>query len=118
MRYKGRDDMLVMQFAAGTTVAGVFTRSSMPGAPVEWCRKILPGGSARALVVNAGIANVFTGKAGQQAVKATADGTARALGCKDRKSVVEGKRGSVRVDIGGRRIIKKKKIKKTRTAKK
>src|SRR3546814_17318413 len=54
----------------------------MPGAPVEWCRKILPGGSARALVVNAGIANVFTGKAGKQAVTATADGTARALGCK------------------------------------
>ncbi|MFC3674429.1 bifunctional glutamate N-acetyltransferase/amino-acid acetyltransferase ArgJ [Ferrovibrio xuzhouensis] len=82
MRYKGRDDMLVMQFVAGTTVAGVFTRSSMPGAPVEWCRKILPGGRARALVVNAGIANVFTGKAGQQSVKATADGAAKALGCK------------------------------------
>src|SRR3546814_12613138 len=80
MRYKGRDDMLVMQFAAGTTVAGVFTRSSMPGAPVEWCRKILPGGSARALVVNAGIATVFTGKAGQQAEKATAAGTATAPG--------------------------------------
>ncbi|WP_370156102.1 bifunctional glutamate N-acetyltransferase/amino-acid acetyltransferase ArgJ [Ferrovibrio sp.] len=82
MRYKGRDDLLVMQFAAGTTVAGVFTRSSMPGAPVEWCRKMLPAGRARALVVNAGIANVFTGKAGQQAVKATADGAAKALGCK------------------------------------
>jgi glutamate N-acetyltransferase/amino-acid N-acetyltransferase len=82
MRYKGRDDMLVMQFAAGTTVAGVFTRSSMPGAPVEWCRRILPAGRARALVVNAGIANVFTGKAGQQAAKATADGAAKALGCK------------------------------------
>ncbi|WP_374466489.1 bifunctional glutamate N-acetyltransferase/amino-acid acetyltransferase ArgJ [Ferrovibrio sp.] len=82
MRYKGRDDLLLIEFAAGTTVAGVFTRSSMPGAPVEWCRKILPKGAARALVVNAGIANVFTGKAGAKAVKTTADGAAKAIGCK------------------------------------
>ncbi|WP_341894001.1 bifunctional glutamate N-acetyltransferase/amino-acid acetyltransferase ArgJ [Ferrovibrio terrae] len=82
MRYKGRDDLLLIEFAPGTTVAGLFTRSSMPGAPVEWCRKVLPNGAARALVVNAGIANVFTGKAGAQAVKATADGAAKALGCK------------------------------------
>lgn len=82
MRYKGRDDLLLIEFAPGTTVAGLFTRSSMPGAPVEWCRKVLPNGAARALVVNAGIANVFTGKAGAQAVKATADGAAKTLGCK------------------------------------
>ncbi|WP_298726121.1 bifunctional glutamate N-acetyltransferase/amino-acid acetyltransferase ArgJ [uncultured Ferrovibrio sp.] len=82
MRYKGRDDLLMVEFAAGTTVAGVFTRSSMPGAPVDWCRKILPNGKARALVVNAGISNVFTGKAGQRAVKLTADGAAKTLGCK------------------------------------
>lgn len=82
MRYKGRDDLLMMEFAAGTRAAGVFTRSSMPGAPVEWCRKILSNGAARALVVNAGIANVFTGKAGQQSTKATADGAAKTLGCR------------------------------------
>jgi glutamate N-acetyltransferase/amino-acid N-acetyltransferase len=82
MRYKGRDDLVLIEFAAGTKAAGLFTRSSMPGAPVEWCRKILTGGAARALVVNAGIANVFTGKAGAQAVKATADGAAKAVGCK------------------------------------
>src|SRR5690606_11703288 len=82
MRYKGRDDLLLIEFAPGTTVAGLFTRSSMPGAPVDWCRKILSKGAARALVVNAGIANVFTGKAGQQAVKATADGAAKAGGCR------------------------------------
>lgn len=82
MRYKVRDDLVLIEFAAGTKAAGLFTRSSMPGAPVEWCRKILSGGAARALVVNAGIANVFTGKAGAQAVKATADGAAKAVGCK------------------------------------
>lgn len=82
MRYKGRDDLLLIEFTPGTKAAGLFTRSSMPGAPVEWCRKVLPNGAARALMVNAGIANVFTGKAGAQAVKATADGAAKAVGCK------------------------------------
>ncbi|HEX6959589.1 MAG TPA: bifunctional glutamate N-acetyltransferase/amino-acid acetyltransferase ArgJ [Ferrovibrio sp.] len=82
MRYQGRDDLVMMEFAPGTRVAGLFTRSSMPGAPVDWCRKILSGGNARALVVNAGIANVFTGKAGQQSVKTTADGAAKTLGCR------------------------------------
>lgn len=82
MRYKGRDDVLMIEFAPGTKVAGLFTRSSMPGAPVDWCRKILSSGNARALVVNAGIANVFTGKAGQQSVKTTADGAAKTVGCK------------------------------------
>src|SRR3546814_17346093 len=33
-----------------------------------------------------------------------------AINAGDRQSVVEGKRGSVRVDIGGRRITKKKKV--------
>src|SRR3546814_18224363 len=50
MRYKGRDDVLLVEFAPGTSAAGLFTRSSMPGAPVAWCRKILPRGAARALV--------------------------------------------------------------------
>ncbi len=81
MRYKGRDDLLLIELAPGTKAAGLFTRSSMPGAPVEWCRKIL-GNAARGLVVNAGIANVFTGKAGAAAAKATADGAAKALGGK------------------------------------
>src|SRR4029077_18601266 len=69
-RYRGRPDLLLMAFTPGTTVAGKLTRSSMPGAPVEWCRRVLPGGAARALVVNAGNANVFTGGAGKTAVAA------------------------------------------------
>jgi len=81
MRYKGRDDLLLIELAPGTKAAGLFTQSSMPGAPVEWCRKIL-GNAARGLVVNAGIANVFTGKAGAAAAKATAEGAAKALGGK------------------------------------
>jgi glutamate N-acetyltransferase/amino-acid N-acetyltransferase len=81
-RYQGRPDLLLMVFAPGTTVAGRLTRSSMPGAPVDWCRQVLPGGSARGLVVNAGNANVFTGKAGKTAVVATARAAARLVGCK------------------------------------
>ena len=57
---------------AGTHVAGVFTRNKCPGAPIDWCRDGLVGGRARAVVVNAGNANVFTGRAGAEAVEATA----------------------------------------------
>jgi glutamate N-acetyltransferase/amino-acid N-acetyltransferase len=79
-RYQGRPDVLLMRFPKGTTVAGLLTRSSMPGAPVEWCRKHLPKGRARALVVNAGNANVFTGKAGREAVQAVAAAAAKVAG--------------------------------------
>jgi glutamate N-acetyltransferase/amino-acid N-acetyltransferase len=68
-------------FAPGTTVAGVFTRNNCPGAPIDWCRAALAGGSARALVVNAGNANVFTGQAGRDATQATAKAAASLVGC-------------------------------------
>lgn len=67
--------------APESTVAGVFTRSLMPGAPVEWCRACLPRGTARAIVVNSGNANVFTGAAGRAAVAETAAGVAHLVGC-------------------------------------
>lgn len=85
IRYVGRDDVVMAAFPAGTTVAGVFTTNKCPGAPVDWCRAALKGGRARALVVNAGNANVFTGRAGAQAAKATAEAAARLLGCKPRE---------------------------------
>src|SRR6516164_1191639 len=72
IRYQGRPDLVMMEMAAGTTVAGVFTASKCPGAPVDWCRASLAGGKARAVVVNAGNANVFTGKAGREACLASA----------------------------------------------
>ncbi|MDF2367077.1 bifunctional glutamate N-acetyltransferase/amino-acid acetyltransferase ArgJ [Sneathiella sp.] len=79
MRYKGRDDVLLAEFDPGTTVAGVFTKNAMPGAPVDWGREILPSGQARGLVVNAGIANVFTGAAGRKTVEDTAAAAAQLL---------------------------------------
>lgn len=81
IRYKGRTDLVVAEFDAGTTVGGVFTRSKCPGAPVDWSRTALKGGLARALVVNAGNANVFTGKAGVETCRATAESEASLAGC-------------------------------------
>jgi glutamate N-acetyltransferase / amino-acid N-acetyltransferase len=82
IRYKGRTDLMVAVLDRGTTVAGVFTRSLMPGAPVDWCRRILRHGKARAIVVNSGVANVFTGRQGLRVVEATARAAAREIGCK------------------------------------
>jgi glutamate N-acetyltransferase / amino-acid N-acetyltransferase len=80
IRYKDRTDVMLAVFAKGTQAAGVFTKSKCPSAPVEWCRAGLEAGNARALVVNSGNANAFTGKAGVQAVKLTAALTAKATG--------------------------------------
>ena len=63
-------------------MAGVFTKSKCPSAPVEWCRANLKGAKPRALVVNSGNANAFTGKTGRQACQFTAKIAARAIGCK------------------------------------
>ena len=82
IRYAGRTDVLLTLFDPGTTTAGVFTRSKCPSAPVEWCRAHLKAGKARALVVNSGNANAFTGKSGRDACKFTAQIAARAIGCK------------------------------------
>ena len=81
IKYKGRTDLLTMVFDEGTTVAGVFTRSKCPSAPVDFCRQNLPGGSARVLVVNSGNANAFTGKKGRETTEMTAEAAAKAVGC-------------------------------------
>ncbi len=80
MRYKGRTDLMLMELAPGTTIAGVFTRSLTAAPPVEWCRARIGRGRARAIVVNAGNANAFTGQRGRAAVALTASTTAKQLG--------------------------------------
>ena len=82
IRYKGRTDVLLALLDEGTTAAGVFTKSKCPSAPVEWCRANLKSGKARALVVNSGNANAFTGKSGREATKLTAQIAAKVAGCK------------------------------------
>jgi glutamate N-acetyltransferase / amino-acid N-acetyltransferase len=81
IRYPGRTDVLLALLDAGTTVSGVFTRSKCPSAAVDWCRERVKSGRARALVVNSGNANAFTGKSGRAATKLTADIAANAFGC-------------------------------------
>ena len=84
IRYRNRTDVLLAVLDKDTAAAGVFTRSKCPSAPVEWCRAQL-GGAARALVVNSGNANAFTGKSGREATKLTAALASKALGCRPRE---------------------------------
>ncbi|MGI9384422.1 MAG: bifunctional glutamate N-acetyltransferase/amino-acid acetyltransferase ArgJ [Methyloligellaceae bacterium] len=81
IRYQGRKDLLQVLLPAGTTVGGVLTRSKTASAPVEWCRARLADGGARALVVNSGNANAFTGMRGRATVEATVASAAAAAGC-------------------------------------
>lgn len=76
-----RADVTLLAFDEGTTVAGVTTRSRCPSPEVELCRKHLPGGVARGLVVNAGNSNAFTGLRGADACARQVAEAARLLGC-------------------------------------
>jgi glutamate N-acetyltransferase / amino-acid N-acetyltransferase len=81
IRYPGRTDVLLVLLDRGTAVAGVFTRSKCPSAPVDWCRARMRRGAARALVVNSGNANAFTGKSGRAATELTAKLASGAAEC-------------------------------------
>ncbi len=81
IRYKDRPDVLLIEMAEGTQVAGVFTESLVTAAPVDWCREILAQGQGRALVVNAGNANAFTGQGGIESVARVVKATAATLKC-------------------------------------
>ena len=87
-KYKDRPDILLVSLAENSRVAGVFTKSTAPGAPVEWSRNVLAkhvanGGynKGAGLFVNAGNANVFTGREGKQAAEDMAHLAARLIGC-------------------------------------
>ena len=76
-----RADLTYVALDEGTVVAGVTTKSRCPSPEVEWCRAALTLGRARALVVNAGNSNAFTGARGRAAVEAIAARVAGATGC-------------------------------------
>src|SRR6202000_1687979 len=73
IRYKGRDDLMIVELDPGTVVAGVFTKSSTAAAPVLWCKEALKRRRPRFVVVNSGNANAFNGVAGVESVKRTVD---------------------------------------------
>jgi glutamate N-acetyltransferase/amino-acid N-acetyltransferase len=81
IRYQGRTDLLLVEMAPGTSVAGVYTRSLTRSAPVDWCRQAQTQGQARVLIVNSGNANAFTGKAGIASVERTVAGAVQTFGC-------------------------------------
>ncbi|MBL8905244.1 MAG: bifunctional glutamate N-acetyltransferase/amino-acid acetyltransferase ArgJ [Rhizobiales bacterium] len=82
IRYKNRPDFLLAELTPGSSVAGVFTTSKSRSAPVDWCAASLKSGEARALVVNAGNANAFTGKAGVKTVTEVAGAAAKLFGAR------------------------------------
>ncbi len=102
-----RDDLVVFSFARGTTCAGVFTRHKVGSAPVDWCKRHLDaeggGQDVRALVVNAGCANAFTGKAGADAARRTASEIAKRFGCRQR-DVLLASTGVIGVVLDDRKI--------------
>ena len=99
-----RDDLMLMRFAAGTVCAGVFTRHGVGSAPVDWCQnKMKTGASARALLVNAGCANSFTGIPGTKAAARCASAAAKAVGC-DESEVMLASTGVIGVLLDDGRI--------------
>ena len=90
LKYQGRPDLLFVSFTEGTQAAGVFTQSATAAAPVLWCREALTasGGVAKALVVNAGNANAFTGEKGEQTARLTAEEAARLVNASARDVMV------------------------------
>jgi glutamate N-acetyltransferase/amino-acid N-acetyltransferase len=82
VRYAGRADVMMAVFDRPAAVAGVLTRSQCPSAPVDWCRAHLPEGRARALIVNSGNANAFTGGVGAKAVAYVGEAAAKILGAR------------------------------------
>ncbi len=86
-----RDDLLVMTFPDGASAAGVFTRHGVGSAPVDWCKRQLEmtkGEGVRALVVNAGCANSFTGRPGADAVRRVASAIGKRFDCRQRDVMV------------------------------
>jgi glutamate N-acetyltransferase/amino-acid N-acetyltransferase len=88
VKYKGRKDLMLAVFDKPAAVAGVFTKSKTASAPVKWDRSAVRGGLARALVVNSGNANAFTGVAGEHAVHQTAEVAAKIIDCPIRQVFV------------------------------
>jgi glutamate N-acetyltransferase/amino-acid N-acetyltransferase len=74
---------MLAELAPGSTIAGALTRSLCPSAPVDWCRHALKGGRVRAIVVNSGNSNAFTGAAGDRTVAATVAAASSLFDCKD-----------------------------------
>ena len=81
LKYKDRDDLLLVELPENTAVAGVFTKSSMAASSIRLCQKNLLQQKARALIVNAGNANAFTGIAGVEATQKITQELSKIINC-------------------------------------
>ncbi len=88
LKRNGKSDLFLAELAPGTVIAGVFTRSRCFSAPVAWCREALHEEKARAIVVNSGNANAFTGLAGDRTVEHTVQSAARLFECRQNEIFV------------------------------
>ena len=84
IKYQGRKDLCLIVFDKPAEIAGVFTKSKCPSAPVDWCRKHLSQGKAKAIVINSGNANAFTGQKGVESTLQTAKSAAEVLDCSEK----------------------------------
>jgi glutamate N-acetyltransferase/amino-acid N-acetyltransferase len=98
LKESGRPDLFLAELAKGSTIAGLLTKSACPSAPVDWCRRNLSAGRVRAIVVNSGNANAFTGKAGDRTVTHTVNEAARLLKC-PKKEVFVASTGVIGVPV-------------------
>ncbi|MBI3525674.1 MAG: bifunctional glutamate N-acetyltransferase/amino-acid acetyltransferase ArgJ [Betaproteobacteria bacterium] len=85
IRKTNRHDLTLIELAAGSRVAGVFTQNPFCAAPVQVCQQHLAGHGIRALLINTGIANAGTGEAGLLAARASCSALAALLGLSDRQ---------------------------------
>lgn len=106
MRYKNRDDLMLAIMPKNTSVAGIFTKNSIVGEPVKWCKKIIREKKARALIVNAGFSNVFLGKRGKDIVENTVKAVAKNLKIK-KSEVFVASTGIIGQDFDEGLIVKK-----------
>ncbi|EIJ35919.1 bifunctional glutamate N-acetyltransferase/amino-acid acetyltransferase ArgJ [Thiothrix nivea] len=81
IRYKNRNDMLLMELEPGSHTAAVFTRNAFCAAPVHVCRHNLQHSNPRYLLINAGNANAGTGEQGMQAARECCEQVAQQGAC-------------------------------------
>ncbi|MDH1270778.1 bifunctional glutamate N-acetyltransferase/amino-acid acetyltransferase ArgJ [Rhizobium pusense] len=81
IKYKDRTDVLLVTCDEGSAAAAVFTKSKCPGAPVDWSRTAIASKPVRAIVVNSGNANAFTGRKGLESAHLTAQIASQELNC-------------------------------------
>ncbi len=107
VKYQGRDDVTLAVLRPGTSIAGVFTRSSTRSAPVLDCQAKLGGEASggAAFLVNSGNANAFTGRHGTTSVRAITQAVSAAVASVPENRVFTASTGVIGEPLAHDRII-------------